>query len=118
MASSAEKLHMVRTKQLRSDLPEIEVGDTVKMRIRVEEAGKVRSHPYQGTVIRKTGGGVGETFTVRKISFGEGVERTFPLHSPMIEKLEIASKGRIRRAKLYYLRDRIGKKARVRKRTT
>lgn len=114
--TSAEKLKAICEKQLRSDLPEIEVGDTLKMRIKVQEADKVRVHPYEGTVIRKTGGGIGATFTVRKISFGEGVERTFPQHSPLIESINIVSKGVVKRARLYYLRDRIGKKARVKKR--
>lgn len=114
--TSAEKFKAVREKQLRSDLPDIEVGDSVKMRIKVKEADKVRVHPYEGTVIRKTGGGIGANFTVRKISFGEGVERTFPLHSPLIESLKVISKGVVNRARLYYLRDRIGKKARVKKR--
>jgi len=114
--TSAEKLKSVRESQLRNDLPDIEVGDTVRMRIKVKEADKVRVHPYEGTIIRKTGGGVNASFTVRKISFGEGVERTFPLHSPLIDSLTVVSKGVVNRARLYYLRDRIGKKARVKKR--
>lgn len=115
MVTSAEKLKAIREKQLRTDLPELEIGDTIKMRIKVKEADKVRVHPYEGTVIRQTGGGVGSTFTVRKLSFGEGVERTFPTHSPLIEKIDIVSKGIVNRARLYYLRDRIGKKARVKR---
>lgn len=103
-------------RHLRSDIPEFEVGDTVKMKIKVQEADKVRLHPFEGTVIRKTGRGLRATFTVRKISFGEGVERIFPVHSPVIESLQIVSKGLVKRAKLYYLRGRVGKKARVRKR--
>lgn len=113
--TGADKIKAVSDKQLRTDLPELEVGDTIKMRIKVQEADKVRVHPYEGTVIRKTGGGVGATFTVRKLSFGEGVERTFPAHSPLIEKIDVVSKGVVNRAKLYYLRDRIGKKARVKR---
>ncbi len=105
-------------KHLRDDLPDFEVGDTIKMRIRVQEADKVRVHPFEGTVIRKTGRGLKATFTVRKISFGEGIERTFPLHSPVIESIKVSSKGIVRRAKLYYLRDRVGKRARVRRRQT
>ena len=101
---------------MRTDLPKIEVGDVIKMRIKVREADKVRVHPYEGTIIRKTGGGTGATFTVRKVSFGEGVERTFPLHSPLIEKIDVVSKGVVNRARLYYLRERTGKKARVKKR--
>ena len=116
MSASSEKLKMVCGRQLRTDLPKIEVGDVIKMRIKVREADKVRVHPYEGTIIRKTGGGTGATFTVRKVSFGEGVERTFPLHSPLIEKIDVVSKGVVNRARLYYLRERTGKKARVKKR--
>jgi large subunit ribosomal protein L19 len=100
----------------RKDLPDFEVGDTVKMMVKVQEAEKMRLHPFEGTVIRKTGRGIAATFTVRKISFGEGVERIFPIHSPVIERLEVVSKGVVKRAKLYYLRDRIGKAARVKRR--
>ena len=99
--------------QIRKDLPSFDVGDTIKMKIKVKEADKVRIHPFEGTVIKKTGRGLGAAFTVRKISFGEGVERTFPVNSPVIDKIEVVSKGVIKRAKLYYLRDRLGKKARV-----
>ena len=113
-----ETIKKLDVKYLRSDLPDFEVGDTVKMKVKVEEAEKVRFHPFEGTVIRKTGRGLAATFTVRKISFGEGVERTFPLHSPAIDSMQIVSKGVVRRAKLYYLRDRVGKKARVKKRQT
>ncbi|MEW5895979.1 MAG: 50S ribosomal protein L19 [Candidatus Omnitrophota bacterium] len=113
--TAGEKIKMVGQKYLRNDLPALEVGDVVKMRIKVKEADKMRVHPYEGTVIRKTGGGVASTFTVRKISFGEGVERTFPSHSPMIDAITIVSKGQVARARLYYLRKKIGKKARVKK---
>ena len=99
---------------LRSDLPEFRPGDTVKVHVRVVEGGKERLQVFQGIVIRRSGGGLQETFTVRKISFGVGVERTFPLHSPKIEKIEVAQIGDVNRAKLYYLRGRVGKKARVR----
>jgi len=116
MSVSSERLKNICQRQLRTDLPEIEVGDVVKMRIKVKEADKIRVHPYEGTVIRITGGGIGSTFTVRKVSFGEGVERTFPAHSPLIDSLEVVSKGHVNRAKLYYLRDRVGKRARVKKR--
>jgi len=105
----------VDEKYFRTDIPEFEVGDTVKMKVKVQEADKVRLHPFEGTIIRKTGRGLKGTFTVRKISFGEGVERIFPLHSPVIESLTVMSKGVIKRAKLYYLRDRIGKAARVKR---
>ena len=85
------------------------------MKIKVTEADKVRLHPFEGTVIRKRGRGIKATFTVRKISFGEGVERTFPVHSPVIDSLKVVSKGVVKRAKLYYLRDRVGKSARISK---
>ncbi len=115
MLNSAEKLKMIRERQMRSDLPKLEIGDTIKMKLRVQEADKVRVHPYEGTVIRKTGGDVSATFTTRKVSYGEGVERTFPTHSPIIESIEVVSKGMVNRARLYYLRDRVGKKARVKR---
>ena len=101
---------------LRSDLPEFRPGDTVKVHVRVVEGGKERLQVFQGIVIRRSGGGLQETFTVRKISFGVGVERTFPLHSPSVAKLELVTHGRVRRAKLYYLRDLTGKKSRIRER--
>ena len=97
-------------------MPEFRPGDTVKVHVRVVEAGRERIQVFQGVVIRRQGGGLQETFTVRKISFGVGVERTFPLHSPSIGKLEVVSRGRVRRAKLYYLRERKGKRARIRER--
>jgi large subunit ribosomal protein L19 len=87
------------------------VGDTVKMKVKVAEADKIRLHPFEGIVIRKSGSGVKATFTVRKVSFGEGVERTFPMNSPVIESLKVVHKGMVRRAKLYYLRERKGKLA-------
>ena len=101
---------------LRSDIPEFRPGDTVKVHVRVVEAGRERVQVFQGVVIRRQGGGLQETFTVRKISFGVGVERTFPMHSPSIAKLEIVSRGHVRRAKLYYLRELRGKKARIKER--
>ncbi len=101
---------------LRTDLPEFRPGDTVKVHVRVVEAGRERIQVFQGVVIRRQGGGLQETFTVRKISFGVGVERTFPVHSPSIAKLEVVTRGHVRRAKLYYLRERRGKKARIRER--
>lgn len=113
MVSRIEKVQIIDSKQIRKDIPQFDVGDTIKMKIKVKEAEKVRIHPFEGTVIKKTGRGLGEAFTVRKVSFGEGVERTFPIHSPVIEKIEIMTKGMIRRSKLYYLRERLGKSARV-----
>jgi large subunit ribosomal protein L19 len=113
VASNIEKISKIGESLIRKDLPAVEVGDTVKMKIKVKEADKVRIHPFEGTVIKTSGVGIAAAFTVRKISFGEGVERTFPVNSPVIDKIEIVSKGVIKRAKLYYLRDRLGKKARV-----
>jgi large subunit ribosomal protein L19 len=101
---------------LRTDIPAFRPGDTVRVHVRVVEAGRERIQVFQGVVIRRQGGGLQETFTVRKISFGVGVERTFPVHSPSIAKLEIVSYGLVRRAKLYYLRDLRGKKARIKER--
>ena len=110
------KTDLVDALYLRTDLPDFRPGDTVKVHVRVVEAGRERIQVFQGVVIRRQGGGLQETFTVRKISFGVGVERTFPLHSPSIGKLEVVSRGHVRRAKLYYLRERRGKKARIRER--
>ncbi len=101
---------------LRSDIPEFRPGDTVKVHVRVVEGSRERVQVFQGVVIRRQHGGLRETFTVRKISFGVGVERTFPLHSPSIAKVELVSRGAVRRAKLYYLRDLKGKKARIKER--
>ncbi len=107
---------VIEQRYLRADIPDFRPGDTVKVHVRVVEAGRERIQVFQGVVIRRQGGGLQETFTVRKISFGVGVERTFPVHSPSIAKLEIVSRGRVRRAKLYYLRQLRGKKARIRER--
>jgi large subunit ribosomal protein L19 len=103
---------------LRDDIPEFRPGDTVKVHVRVVEGTRERVQVFQGVVIRRQGAGVRETFTVRKVSFGVGVERTFPVHSPTISKLEVATFGDVRRAKLYYLRDRVGKSAKIKERRT
>ena len=110
-----ETIREIDKKYLRDDIPDFNVGDTIKMKIKVQEADKTRLHPFEGTVIRKTGRGLRATFTVRKIAFGEGVERIFPLHSPMIDSLQVVSRGIVKRSKLYYLRGRVGKRARVRR---
>jgi len=110
------KTDLVDKAYLRADRPEFRPGDTVKVHVRVVEAGRERIQVFQGVVLRRQGGGLQETFTARKISFGVGVERTFPLHSPSIAKLEVVSRGHVRRAKLYYLRELRGKKARIRER--
>ncbi len=104
---------LVEKPRLRDDLPDFRPGDTVKVHVRVIEAGRERIQVFQGVVIRRRGGGLRETFTVRKVSFGVGVERTFPLHSPTIARIEVATRGDVRRAKLYYLRERRGKAARI-----
>ncbi len=98
---------------LRDDVPDFAPGDTLKVHVRVVEGTRERTQLFEGVVIRRQGGGVRETFTVRKVSFGVGVERTLPVHSPIIEKIEVAVRGDVRRAKLYYLRDRVGKRAKV-----
>ena len=98
---------------MRDDIPEFRVGDIVKVHVKVIEGTRSRVQVFQGVVIRRHGGGVGETFTVRKISFGVGVERTFPLHTPIVEKIEVVTRGDVRRAKLYYLRGLRGKKAKI-----
>ncbi len=110
------KTDLVEQSFLRSDIPEFRPGDTVKVHVRVVEGTRERVQVFQGVVIRRQNGGLRETFTVRKISFGVGVERTFPVHSPSIAKLELVTRGRVRRAKLYYLRDLRGKKARIKER--
>jgi large subunit ribosomal protein L19 len=104
--------------RLRDDLPEFAAGDTVKVHVRVVEGNKERIQVFQGVVIRRSGSGIRETFTVRKVSYGVGVERTFPLHSPVIGRLEIVTRGDVRRAKLYYLRDRVGKAAKIKEKRT
>ena len=111
--SAVEKLKLIEKDYVRKDLPKFEVGDTIAMKIKVQEADKVRIHPFEGIVMRKKGGRLNCTFTVRKVSFGEGVERTFPINSPVIESIEVISKGKVRRARLYYLRKRVGKRSRV-----
>ena len=111
--AGTERIKAIEQKYMRSDLPNFEVGDTLKMYVKVAEADKIRLHPFEGIVIRKNGGGVRANFTVRKVSFGEGVERTFPLYSPVIDSIEVVSKGVTRHSRLYYLRDRVGQKTRI-----
>jgi large subunit ribosomal protein L19 len=107
-------IQALEQRQLRKDLPQFKAGDTAKVHFRVIEGSRSRIQVFEGTVIKRQGAGVRETFTVRKQSFGVGVERTFPLHSPKIERIEIVQIGDVNRAKLYYLRKKVGKKARVR----
>lgn len=104
---------LVDRAHLRTDLPAFGPGDTLKVHVRVVEGSRERVQVFQGVVIRIKGSGIRETFTVRKVSFGVGVERTFPMHSPIIAKIEVLTRGDVRRAKLYYLRDRVGKAAKV-----
>ena len=106
-------LDTVDAASLRDDVPAFRAGDTLKVHVKVVEGNRSRIQVFQGVVIRRSGGGVRETFTVRKVSFGVGVERTFPLHTPIVEKIELVTRGDVRRAKLYYLRDLRGKAAKI-----
>ena len=108
-----QKFDELDAAHLRSDIPDFRAGDTLKVHVKVVEGTRSRVQVFQGVVIRRHGGGIGETFTVRKVSFGCGVERTFPVHTPVIEKIEVATRGDVRRAKLYYLRDLRGKAAKI-----
>ena len=106
-------LEQIEREGLKAEVPTFNIGDTVKVYVKVVEGEKERVQPFEGVVIARKNGGIRETFTVRRISFGIGVERTFPIHSPRIEKVEVIRKGKVRRAKLYYLRQRTGKAAKV-----
>jgi len=103
----------VEAEQMKQDLPSFSPGDTVKVHYRVTEGGRDRIQVYEGVILQRQGGGMGESFTVRRVSYGVGVERTFPLHSPKVTKIEVVRRGKVRRARLYYLRERIGKRARI-----
>ncbi|MFV0284765.1 MAG: 50S ribosomal protein L19 [Demequina sp.] len=109
-----QKLDSITAGQLRDDVPDFRPGDTVKVHVKVVEGNRSRIQVFQGFVLGRQGKGIGETFTVRKISFGVGVERTFPVHTPTIDHIELVSRGDVRRAKLYYMRERRGKAARIR----
>lgn len=113
MSSVTPYINELEKRQLRTDLPDFRPGDTVRVHVRIKEGDKERVQVFEGVVLKRAGGGLRETFTVRKVSYGVGVERVFPVHSPRIETVEIAQAGRVRRAKLYYLRDRQGKAARI-----
>ncbi|MBU5488662.1 50S ribosomal protein L19 [Clostridium sp. MSJ-8] len=108
-----ELLRQIEAEQLRNDLPEFNVGDNVRVHVKIKEGNRERVQAFEGTVIKKQNGGARETFTVRRVAYGTGVERTFPINSPIIEKLEVTRRGKVRRSKLYYLRDRVGKAAKV-----
>ncbi|MBO4360920.1 MAG: 50S ribosomal protein L19 [Eubacteriaceae bacterium] len=110
-------IKLVEQENLRSDLPKFNVGDTVRVHVKVVEGKRERIQVFEGIVLKRQNGGARETFTVRKISYGVGVERTFPLNSPKIEKIEVTRYGKVRRAKLYYLRNRVGKATKVKEKT-
>lgn len=99
--------------QLKSEMPQFSIGDTVKVHVKIKEGDRERIQVFEGTVISRRGGGISESFTVRRVAYGCGVERVFPIHSPNVEKVQIVSRGKVRRSKLYYLRDRVGKAAKV-----
>jgi len=111
-----DKMKLVESLLIKKDLPLFGVGDTIKVLVKIPEGDKVRIHPFEGMVIEKRGEGASMTFTVRKVSYGEGVERTFPIHSPNIEAIEVLKKGKVKRARLYYLRSRVGKAAKIEER--
>ena len=103
------EIEAIEQEYLKKDIPDFNVGDTVRVHVRIKEGGKERIQVFEGTVIARKHSGINETFTVRKVSYGIGVERVFPIHSPMIKKIEVKRRGKVRRAKLYYLRKRVGK---------
>ena len=107
------KIEAFTNEQLKKELPLVRVGDNVRVHNRIKEGNRERIQLFEGTVIAKHGGGISETFTVRRVSYGCGVEKTFPIHSPNVEKVEITRHGKVRRAKLYYLRDKVGKKSKL-----
>ncbi len=108
-----DKIQAFTSEQLKTEVPQFEIGDTVVVSNKIKEGSRERIQLFDGTVIAKKNGGISETFTVRKISYGIGVEKTFPIHSPNVVKVEVVRRGKVRRAKLYYVRDRVGKQAKV-----
>ena len=108
-----DALKLISESSMKKELPELNIGDTVRVHCRIQEGEKSRIQVFEGTIIAKKHGGVNETFTVRRVAFGCGIERVFPVHSPNVEKVEIVRSGKVRRSKLYYLRDRVGKAAKV-----
>ena len=110
-------IRSIEAEQLRQDIPEFRPGDTVRVHVRIVEGAKERVQPYEGVVIQRRGSGLSETFTVRRISYGVGVERCFPIHMPRIQKIEVTRRGKVRRAKLFYLRKLSGRAARIKERT-
>ena len=111
-----EIISAITKDQIRNDLPDLVVGNNVKVYQKVVEGNRTRTQMFEGTIIKKQGSGIGATFTVRRLSYGVGVEKTWPVNSPIIEKIEVSRKGRVRRARLFYLRDRVGKSAKVKER--
>jgi len=116
MMNAKEIINALTKDQIRTDLPELKVGDTVKVYQKIVEGNRTRTQMFEGTIIKIQGGGIAKTFTARRLSYGVGVEKTWPVNSPNIEKIEISRLGKVRRAKLYYLRDRVGKAAKVKER--
>lgn len=116
MMNTNEIISALTKDQIRTDLPELKVGDTVKVYQKIVEGNRTRTQMFEGTIIKIQGGGIAKTFTARRLSYGVGVEKTWPVNSPNIEKIEISRLGKVRRAKLYYLRDRVGKAAKVKER--
>lgn len=108
-----DALKMISDSSLKAEVPQFNIGDTVKVHVKITEGDKSRIQVFEGTVIAKKHGGISETFTVRRVAHGCGIERVFPLHSPVVDKVEVVRNGKVRRAKLYYLRDRVGKAAKV-----
>ncbi|MFY9178093.1 MAG: 50S ribosomal protein L19 [Caldicoprobacterales bacterium] len=109
-------IRAIEKEQMKKDIPQFNVGDTVRVYVKVVEGSRERLQAFEGVVIQKRGGGIRETFTVRRLSYGIGVERVFPIHSPKIDRIEVVRRGKVRRAKLFYLRDRVGKAAKVKER--
>ncbi len=111
-----DALKLISSQSMKEEAPSMEIGDTVKVHVRIKEGDKSRIQIFEGTVIAKKHGGINETFTVRRVAHGCGIERVFPIHSPNVEKVELVRSGKVRRSKLYYLRDRVGKAAKVKER--
>ena len=109
-------LSSVTNEYMKSDIPAFNVGDTVKVHVKIKEGNRERIQIFEGFVLKRQGGGIGETFTVRRIASGVGVEKTFPIHSPLVEKIEVVRRGKIRRARLHYMRQRTGKSAKIKQR--
>ena len=116
LSTSSDLLKAVSDKYLKEELPEMNVGDTVRVHVKIKEGSRERIQVFEGTIIARKHGGIGETITVRRLSYGVGCEKVFPVHSPSIVKVETVRRGKVRRAKLYYLRDRVGKAAKVKER--